>query len=79
MEHTSGPIKAITLLQPYAALVAIGAKTIETRSWYTPYRGPLAIHAGKGRDFLYLCQSEPFRAGRSLHGILNNLPCFSRF
>ncbi len=38
-------MKAITLWQPWASLVAIGAKTIETRSWATSYRGPLAIHA----------------------------------
>lgn len=40
-------MKAITLIQPWATLVAIGAKRIETRSWKTNYRGPLAIHAGK--------------------------------
>ncbi len=28
--------------------MAIGAKKIETRSWSTSYRGPLAIHAAKG-------------------------------
>lgn len=41
-------IKALTLTQPWAALVATGAKRIETRSWSTSYRGALAIHAGKG-------------------------------
>lgn len=41
-------MKALTLTEPFATLVAIGAKTIETRTWATPYRGPLAIHAGKG-------------------------------
>jgi len=40
-------MKAITLRQPWATLVAIGAKEIETRSWRTSYRGPIAIHAGK--------------------------------
>lgn len=39
-------MRAITLWQPWASLIAIGAKTIETRSWSTAYRGPLAIHAG---------------------------------
>jgi hypothetical protein len=39
-------VKALTLHQPWAQLVAIGAKRIETRSWSTRYRGPLAIHAG---------------------------------
>jgi len=40
-------MKAISLWQPWASLMAIGAKTIETRSWSTTYRGPLAIHASK--------------------------------
>jgi hypothetical protein len=49
-------VKALTLTQPWATLVAIGAKRIETRSFQTSYRGPLAIHAAKGypkwaRDF----------------------------
>lgn len=40
-------MKALTLWQPWASLVAVGAKTIETRSWRTSYRGRLAIHAAK--------------------------------
>lgn len=40
-------MKALTLTQPWATLVAIGAKRIETRSWPTKYRGPVAIHAAK--------------------------------
>lgn len=40
-------MKALTLTQPWASLVAIGAKSIETRSWSTPYRGRLVIHAAK--------------------------------
>src|SRR5581483_12167599 len=40
--------KVLTLTQPWATLVAIGAKQIETRSWPTKYRGPLLIHAGAG-------------------------------
>ncbi len=41
-------MKALTLTQPWASLMAIGAKRIETRSWSTPYRGELVIHAAKG-------------------------------
>jgi hypothetical protein len=41
-------MKALTLTQPWASLMAIQAKTIETRSWYTGYRGELIIHAAKG-------------------------------
>lgn len=41
-------MKALSLTQPWATLVACGAKQIETRSWATRYRGPLAVHAAKG-------------------------------
>lgn len=40
-------MKAITLWQPFASLIAVEAKRFETRSWSTHYRGPLAIHAAK--------------------------------
>lgn len=45
-------IKALTLHQPYAQLMAINAKRYETRSWSTNYRGPIAIHAGKNIEEL---------------------------
>lgn len=38
-------MKAITILQPWASLIACGEKKIETRSWATKYRGKIAIHA----------------------------------
>ncbi len=38
-------MKALTIWQPWAELIAIGAKGFETRSWDTAYRGPIAIHA----------------------------------
>ncbi len=41
-------MKCLSLTQPWATLVAIGAKKVETRSWKTPYRGHLYIHAAKG-------------------------------
>jgi len=41
-------MKALTLTQPWASLMALQSKTIETRSWYTAYRGELVIHAAKG-------------------------------
>lgn len=64
-------MKALTMTQPWATLVAIGAKRIETRSWYTPYRGPLAIHAAKGwsRDDTLLCFEEPFSTALLAAGI----------
>ena len=36
-------IKAISLHQPWASLIAQGSKTIETREWPTNHRGDLLI------------------------------------
>jgi hypothetical protein len=38
-------MKAITLWDPWASLMALGFKKVETRCWKTSYRGPIAIHA----------------------------------
>ena len=46
-------MKAITLHQPWASLIADGRKTIETRSWVPPKRmigQRIAIHAGQKVD-----------------------------
>jgi hypothetical protein len=59
-------MKAITLTQPYATLIAIGAKRIETRSWRTSYRGPLAIHAAKG----FPVNAREFAGRRLVNGLL---------
>jgi hypothetical protein len=40
-------IRAISLWQPWASLVALGEKKIETRSWRPRQEGPLLIHAAK--------------------------------
>ncbi len=60
-------MRGLTLTQPWASLVALEAKRIETRSWSTPYRGPIAIHAAKGPGALGsykamrdLCGTQPF-------------------
>lgn len=36
-------IKAISLHQPYASMIALKSKTIETRTWSTNHRGDLLI------------------------------------
>ena len=38
-------MKAITIKQPWARLIATGLKDIENRSWKTNYRGRVLIHA----------------------------------
>ena len=55
-------LRALSLTQPWASLVALGAKRIETRSWATAYRGPLAIHASWHfpPHARRLCEEEPF-------------------
>lgn len=57
-------MKALTLTQPWATLVAIGAKRVETRSWRTEFRGQIAIHAAKGfpDDARYTVTVEPFQS-----------------
>ncbi len=40
-------MKAISVKQPWANLIASGSKTIETRTWMTKYRGPLLIVSSK--------------------------------
>lgn len=50
------PLTCLTISQPYASLIASGETWVENRSWMTPYRGPLGIHAGQGTQ--YLTRSE---------------------
>ena len=44
------PRMALSVKQPWAALLAAGRKTIEIRTWGTRFRGPVLIHAGKIPD-----------------------------
>lgn len=57
-------MRALTLHQPWATLVALGAKVIETRPVGWDYRGALAIHAAKTFDDVNvaICRREPFRS-----------------
>jgi hypothetical protein len=40
-------MKCLSIIEPFATLIAIQEKKIETRSWKTNYRGKIAIHASK--------------------------------
>jgi hypothetical protein len=64
-------VKALSLWQPWATLVAVCAKRFETRGWSTAYRGPLAIHAAKkwDRDLAADAAEEPFRSALMLAGV----------
>lgn len=59
-------ISVISLVQPFASLVVMGVKKIETRSWDTKFRGELYIHASLGKSYgkiscRELCYTEPFK------------------
>ena len=64
-------MKSLTLTQPWATLVAVGEKMIETRSWQTSYRGVIAIHAAKGfpDEAKTACRTAPFMEVLARHGI----------
>ena len=59
-------MKAISLKQPWANLVACGYKTLETRTWATGYRGELLICSSASGDI------EP--TGRAL-AVVNLVAC----
>lgn len=60
---SSDPIRGLSLTQPWASLMARGAKRIETRSWSTKHRGLVAIHASKSFPLVYRhrCVEPMFR------------------
>ncbi len=64
-------MKLITLWEPWATLMAIGAKKIETRHWGTDYRGWVAIHSAKHwtADEDDLCWTSPFRESLIAAGV----------
>lgn len=43
-------MKALSVRQPWASLIASGRKTLEVRSWSTSHRGELLIVASKAAD-----------------------------
>ena len=56
-------MKALTVSQPFASLIASGEKRIENRTWPTGYRGALAIHAGSGQQYLTKRELEQYQTG----------------
>ena len=52
-------MKAISIHQPWASLIALGEKHYETRNWKPQHRGPIIIHASKS-----FSKAESQRLGR---------------
>lgn len=75
-------MKALTVRQPHATLIAIGAKQIETRGQKTAHRGEIAIHAGRSTEVIEalnasqdLPQGERFRSVLAAAGYsADNIP-----
>lgn len=68
-------MRCISIIQPWATLIALGEKKFETRSWATKHRGELAIHASKKVDKEAFTDETIYMTLRK-HGILtvNDLP-----
>ena len=64
-------MKALSLWNPWAHLLASGKKQCETRSWPMRHRGPLLIHAAKrwNSELCDVSRSQPFRAALEAHGV----------
>jgi hypothetical protein len=43
-------MKALSIQQPWAFAILYLGKRVENRTWYTDFRGPIYIHAGKKFD-----------------------------
>ena len=66
---------ALSIKQPWAALLVAGRKTLEIRTWGTRFRGPVLIHAGKIPDdrpeaWAWIDSSELAVAAESRGGIV---------
>ena len=68
-------MKAITVWQPWATLLATGQKHNETRSWKTSYRGEILIHAAK-TDHSGILLHIPMEELKHFQkaGVVNELP-----
>ncbi len=69
-------MRAITVSQPFASLIASGEKWIENRTWPTVYRGKLAIHAGKGTQYLDRQQLRQYPTGAVI-AVAELVACYS--
>ncbi len=62
-------MRALTVCEPFATLICtpeadlpagVMQKRIENRTWHMNYRGPLAIHAGKSRQWIVTSHGDRY-------------------
>jgi hypothetical protein len=73
-------MKALGLHQPYAYLIRAGIKTIETRFWSTPYRGPVLICSTKstspgGLDLLVNLRASGYKVSTAAMADVGTMQC----
>lgn len=69
-------MRALTISQPHASNIISGLKIVENRVWSTRYRGDLAIHAGKGTQYLTRGELKQYPHGCFL-GVVELCCCHS--
>ena len=69
-------MNALTISQPFASLIVTGTKWVENRTWETKYCGLLAIHAGKGQQYLGANELKRYPTGAFI-GVATLVACVS--
>ena len=69
-------VRALTVCQPWATLIALGYKKMETRSKGFSWRGPLYIHAAKAFHYWQkeLCMDKPISDILEVEGLAKETP-----
>ena len=69
-------MKALSIKQPWASLIAHGIKDIENRTWKTNFRGRIYIHASakESGSVLDLLDSEQFEEWTKYLNTKNRIP-----
>ncbi len=69
-------MKALSIKQPWAYMIAVGIKDVENRTWKTNFRGRILIHASKAPDkkaFLDFCNMVPIGGKFHYGAIIGNV------
>lgn len=74
-------MKTLSIKQPFASLIVYGLKDVENRTWTTPYRGKILIHAGSAAIQHCFWDNEPREHFESYmtHNSFGNIPDMSEF